>query len=254
MKKIVEVKHLKIGEGIPKVCVPLVGRNDAELVEEAEALKQIQFDLVEWRMDYHERAEDIEAMVQTISTIKKVLKDIPLLATFRSKREGGERAVSTAYYKALNKAIIETERADLIDVELFMGEEEVKEIIQYAHAKNVKVVISNHDFKKTPKKGMIIERLRKMQELGGDLPKIAVMPNSAADVLTLLEATNEMSERFADRPIITMSMSGTGVISRLSGEIFGSSITFGAAKETSAPGQLPVQVLNQILNVLHENK
>ncbi len=69
-----------------------------------------------------------------------------------------------------------------------------------------------------------------MQELGADLPKIAVMPQNEKDVLVLLEATNEMFKIYADRPIITMSMSGMGVISRLCGEIFGSALTFGAAK------------------------
>ena len=56
-----------------------------------------------------------------------------------------------------------------------------------------------------------------MQELGADIPKIAVMPRNKKDVLTLLAATEEMSSEYADRPIITMSMAETGVISRLCG-------------------------------------
>lgn len=79
--------------------------------------------------------------------------------------------------------------------------------------------MSNHDFAGTPAEEEIISRLRRAQELGGDLPKIAVMPNSAGDVLTLLAATVKMQELYADRPIITMSMGGEGVISRLAGEI-----------------------------------
>ena len=51
-----------------------------------------------------------------------------------------------------------------------------------------------------------------MQTLGADIPKIALMPTYKKDVLTLLEATLEMSEQYADRPIITMSMAGTGVV------------------------------------------
>ena len=39
MKKIVEVRNLKIGEGIPKICVPLVGKTDEEIISEAEYLK-----------------------------------------------------------------------------------------------------------------------------------------------------------------------------------------------------------------------
>lgn len=75
-----------------------------------------------------------------------------------------------------------------------------------------------------------------MQDMNADIPKIAVMPQNRKDVLTLLAATEEMATNYADRPIITMSMAGTGVISRLCGEVFGSSMTFGAAKKASAPG------------------
>ncbi|MFZ0446775.1 MAG: type I 3-dehydroquinate dehydratase, partial [Bacillus sp. (in: firmicutes)] len=55
------------------------------------------------------------------------------------------------------------------------------------------------------------------------------------------------------RPLITMSMGGTGVISRLAGEVFGSAFTFGAGKEASAPGQVPVAELRKILKILHKN-
>lgn len=112
--------------------------------------------------------------------------------------------------------------------------------------------MSNHDFHKTPAKDELVGRLRKMQELGADLPKIAVMPTSTADVITLLDATNTMKEQYADRPIITMSMAANGVISRLSGELFGSSVTFGAAKQASAPGQVAISELRTMLTMFHQ--
>lgn len=144
--------------------------------------------------------------------------------------------------------------ADMIDIELFTGDEIVKEVVDFAHSQNVKVVMSNHDFFKTPAKEEIISRLCKMQEMNADLPKIAVMPQEAEDVLTLLSATNEMITKYADRPIITMSMGGLGIISRIAGEAFGSALTFGAAKLASAPGQVPVEKLVQVLEILHESK
>ena len=111
---------------------------------------------------------------------------------------------------------------------------------------------SNHDFDKTPDKDDIVSRLRKMQDMDADIPKIAVMPRCKRDVLTLLAATEEMATDYADRPIITMSMAGTGVISRLCGEVFGSALTFGAAGKASAPGQMGVQDLNTVLGLLHK--
>ena len=91
-----------------------------------------------------------------------------------------------------------------------------------------------------------------MQAMDADIPKIAVMPRNKKDVLTLLSATEEMATDYADRPIITMSMAGTGVISRLCGEVFGSALTFGAAGKASAPGQMGVQDLNTVLGLLHK--
>ncbi len=63
-----------------------------------------------------------------------------------------------------------------------------------------------------------------------------------------------MYTEHADRPIITMSMAGTGLNSRLCGEVFGSALTFGAAKKASAPGQAAVNDLNNMLQFLHENQ
>ena len=140
-----------------------------------------------------------------------------------------------------------------VDVEGFTGDDIVKDIVAAAHECGVKVVASNHDFDKTPDKDDIVGRLRKMQDLGADIPKIAVMPQNKKDVLTLLAATEEMSNEYADRPIITMSMAGTGVISRLCGEVFGSALTFGAAKKASAPGQMGVDDLKTVLELLHKS-
>lgn len=251
---VVEVKGIKIGEGIPKICVPIVGVTNAELIEEAKSLKGIKLDLVEWRVDFYENVEDIEKVKEILKELVEVLGSTPILFTFRSKKEGGEREVSTEYYVRLNCEIAKTKLIDLVDVELFTGDEFVNEVVETAHNNGVKVVMSNHDFFKTPVKEEIVSRLSKMTELNADLPKIAVMPQNEADVLTLLCATNEMKQKYPEKSIITMSMAGMGVISRLAGEFFGSVLTFGAAKKASAPGQIGVEDLYSVLQLLHKSK
>lgn len=247
------VRNVKIGEGIPKIIVPIVGVTRDDIVNEAKTFDSIPVDVVEWRVDWYEDVFDTEKVKETAAALREALKDIPILFTFRTSKEGGEKAIEDADYAALNKAVAADGNVDMIDVEVFTGDEIVKDIIDSAHACGVKVVASNHDFFKTPEKDDIVGRLRKMQELGADIPKIAVMPQNKKDVLTLLAATEEMSSEYADRPIITMSMAGTGVISRLAGEVFGSSMTFGAAKKASAPGQMGVEDLNTVLNLLHKS-
>jgi 3-dehydroquinate dehydratase-1 len=251
MSNYVEVRGVKIGEGIPKICVPIVGKTKEEILSAAKALTNVKVDVVEWRVDWFEGVFDFAKVEDVLKELRPALGEIPLLFTFRTSKEGGERSIEAEAYAALNKNVAATGMVDLVDVEVFTGDEVVKDIIAGAHASGVKVVASNHDFDKTPDKDDIVGRLRKMQELGADIPKIAVMPQSKKDVLTLLTATEEMATNYADRPIITMSMAGTGLISRLCGEAFGSALTFGAVGKASAPGQMNAEDLNTILNLIH---
>jgi 3-dehydroquinate dehydratase-1 len=253
MRKTVTVAGITIGEGTPKICAPIVGKTVGELIEEVEFLKSLDLDIVEWRVDFFDSVDNIEAVKTALSQIRSILKDTPLIFTFRRLNEGGEREISPAYYVELNTAVVKTGQVEIIDTELSIDQDDLKMLIETAHSNGVFVIISNHDFDKTPSKEEIVGRLRKAQELGGDLPKIAVMPKSAADVLTLLDATNIMKELYDDTPVITMSMDGLGVISRLAGEIFGSALTFGAAKKASAPGQIAVTELKEFLDLLHLN-
>ena len=248
----VQVKNTVIGEGRPKICVPIVGRTKTDILEEAKKITTLPVDVVEWRVDWFDDVFATEKVLETAKELQEVLKDIPVLLTFRTSKEGGEKEISVSDYAALNIAAAQSGYVDLIDVEAFTGDDVVKTIIDAAHKAGVKVIASNHDFFKTPAKADIIYRLRKMQDMNADIPKIAVMPQNKKDVLTLLAATEEMTTNYADRPIITMSMAGTGVISRLCGEVFGSSMTFGAAKKASAPGQMGVNDLSTVLDLLHK--
>ena len=247
----IKVRDIEIGAGAPKIIVPIVGVTKEDILNEAKTFDSIPVDVVEWRVDWFEHVFEFDKVEDVLKELRTVLGNIPLLLTFRTKKEGGEKAIDTKDYKELNLRAAKTGYVDFIDVEIFTGDDVVREIIDGAHAAGVRVIASNHDFFTTPAKSDIIYRLRKRQDMGADIPKIAVMPQSKRDVLTLLCATEEMVTDYADRPIITMSMAGTGVISRLCGEVFGSSMTFGAAKKASAPGQMGVNDLNTVLDLLH---
>jgi 3-dehydroquinate dehydratase-1 len=62
-----------------------------------------------------------------------------------------------------------------------------------------------------------------------------------------------MSSRYAERPMMTMSMGGTGVVSRFAGEIFGSAMSFGMIGRASAPGQVEVDRLAGVLDLVHRS-
>ncbi|QPZ43631.1 type I 3-dehydroquinate dehydratase [Bacillus halotolerans] len=250
---VLTIKGVSIGEGMPKIIVPLMGKTEKQILKEAEAVKSLDPDIVEWRVDVFEKADDSEAVIKMISKLRESLRDKLFLFTFRSHKEGGSKEMDVGSYIALLETAIRTKDIDFIDVELFSGEANVEALVSLAGENGVYVIMSNHDFQKTPEKDEIISRLRKMQELGAHIPKIAVMPKDAGDLLTLLDATYTMKTKYADRPMITMSMAGTGLVSRLSGEVFGSACTFGAGEEASAPGQIPVSELRNVLEVLHKH-
>lgn len=251
--KTVTVKNVVIGEGAPKIIVSLMGKDVSAVKSEAEYYRDFDFDILEWRSDHFADVTNIDSVIEAARQLGGIIPHRPILFTFRSAREGGEKEISSDEYISLNQRMIDSGLVDMIDLELFTGDQAVGATIAHAHARGVKVVVSNHDFHKTPPKDEIVGRLRKMQQLGADIPKIALMPQNKNDVLTLLAATLEMYEKYADRPIITMSMAQSGVISRLAGEVFGSAATFGALKKASAPGQIAIKDLRSVLNILHQS-
>ena len=115
----------------------------------------------------------------------------------------------------------------------------------------VRIIASHHDFDGTPDERILHMLMDQMQQGGADVAKLAVMPNSADDVIRLLKLTNDTIQKYPTLPVVTMSMGGLGVISRLSGEVFGSCITFGADGAVSAPGQMQMDTLADILDALH---
>ena len=249
----VRVREIEIGAGIPKICVPIVGTDREGILDAAEKAAGSAADFAEWRADWYDDIFDAQETGSVLRALREILGGMPLLFTFRTAGEGGEKEIGTERYIELNRQAALSGSVDLVDVELSAGDGAVRAVAGAAHSHGVKVIASNHDFHATPPEEEILSRLRKMRELGADILKIAVMPKSARDVLTLLSATEEMRRVCGDRPLITMSMGGTGLVSRLCGEIFGSAVTFGAAGRGSAPGQIDAGELAEILRVIHEN-
>lgn len=245
------IRNITLGEGRPKIIVPIVDRDAQAILDRAAGFVGYQIDLVEWRADFFDRVGDAQAVEQVLKGLRERLPDKLLLFTFRTGQEGGARDISPEDYLELNRHVAESGRADLIDVEIFR--ENAAENIRVIHAAGARVVGSNHAFHDTPPHSEILYRLRKAQDMGADILKIAVMARSPRDVLTLLAATEEMYTDYADRPLLTMSMGGTGTVSRLAGEIFGSCATFGTIGESSAPGQIPADELAQVLDVIHRS-
>lgn len=249
--KILNINDLKIGEGMPKICVPIVADEMEKIKEQTIEAENTSADILELRVDFFEKSEDVEFIKRAIKMVKENSVK-PLILTYRSGFEGGEKNIERADYTKLLMDVLDEAEFEIIDIELFAGKEFTEKLVKKAHENGVKVIMSNHDFSKTPDKSEIVNRLEQMYNAGADIAKIAVMPTDKKDVATLILATAEASEKL-NVPVVTMSMSGMGLASRITGEQFGSSITFGAMSKVSAPGQINVEELKNILEIIHKN-
>mgnify|MGYP000180465074 FL=1 len=252
MTQPIDIKGIKLGEGRPKTIISLMGAKADENIELIKKGIEAGVECFEWRGDFAADVHDPQAMAQQSIEIGKALSNNPYLFTFRSISQGGHLTIPVEEYAALNKAIIEAEAVDLVDIETWIGDPAVLELVECAKQHNVKTVISYHNFAGTPSVEWMVNLLTHMADLGADIPKIATMANSAQDALKLLAATEEMSRIHSDKPLLTMAMGREGSITRLVGELFGSAITFCSLEEASAPGQVQVMQAIRIMDELHK--
>lgn len=247
------VRSLTLGNGIPRICVPVV-ENTAETIRSAAGkVRASAADLMEWRADFYEDVRDHEKTTTLLRDIREELGDMPLLVTYRTKAEGGSapEEISPEHYEAFNHAVLESGQADMIDVELCMGAEMAGRLIAYAHKRGQYVLLSNHDFQKTPSAAEMRERFERMEAWGADIAKLAVMPQNISDLLSLLTVCREVADDLS-RPVVAISMGSIGLESRICGEAFGSAMTFGCLEKASAPGQMDAGQLREILEALHQ--
>lgn len=252
MENLLCIKGRVLGKGKPLVCVPIMETSKEEIIKEAKRLAELHADMIEWRVDAFEEARSVNAIREVLDELKPIVMDIILVYTFRSKNQGGLLALEPEEIYDIRQVAAETDVVDFIDLEFFEAEKPGKEIRQLQEM-GVHVIASHHDFEQTPERGVIRMLLEQIYESNADVVKLAVMPQSMSDVLSLLEETNVFHEKYPDKALITMSMGALGAVSRVSGEFFGSCVTFGAGELASAPGQLPMEELGQVLDVLHKS-
>ena len=233
-----------------KTIVPITAKTKEQAIAQAKVIAANQdADLAEFRIDLLDFAADSKQVIALGHELKKILGDKPMIATIRTNNEGGKLTISDADYGKTYQAYLKQPFMDMLDVEMFRDQQVVKNTVKLAHDKKVLIVMSNHDFQKTPNEDEIVKRLLKQDELGADILKIAVMPQSKQDVFTLMNATLTVSQQ-SKKPLLTMSMGKLGTISRIATANMGGSFSFGMIGGASAPGQIDVTQLKQFLKTV----
>src|SRR5699024_7611870 len=125
----IRVKNVVIGEGAPKIIVPLTGRTSDDLRAQVDNLTGSPADIVERRADFCDALDDVAAVTAQARSLARQLDGIPLLATCRTAHEGGEAAIDDRAYTDLNLALAGCGAVDLLDVEYRRDPETVRSII-----------------------------------------------------------------------------------------------------------------------------
>ena len=244
------IKDVRIGEGRPKTIVPVLDVTREDVVASARRAVAAGADCVEWRADFSRNPHDAGELVATARALGDALPRTPLIATLRTKGQGGRLEADGAEYVQLVRSLISAGGPDIIDIESAAGDTCVRELARLARGHGKHAIVSHHDFAGTPETSWMTDELRRMADLGASIPKLAVMANSPADAARLMEATARAAACL-DVVLLTMSMGPAGAITRLAGESFGSALTFCSLGVASAPGQVDLASALEALDALH---
>ncbi len=237
--KPVSIKDSRISVGgvIPLVCAPILATTPQKAASQARIIAAADLlpDIIEIRFDSAAAPSNAEAR-KTLAATQMVLRDIPLLGTLRSVREGGLWSGSAAETADIARAIITGGLCSMIDIEYTLDPYVRDMLIALAKENQVASVISLHEWTPPADDYDFSETLMKLHASGGDIIKLAVMAKSALTGWRLLMATGRVTETI-ETPVIALAMGEAGTAIRLAGPLFGSCLSFASAAQSSAPGQ-----------------
>lgn len=222
-----------------KIVVPIMPRS----LEEAQAIELSKFDdvdIIEWRADFLSK----EAIMVVAPAIFEKFAGREVLVTIRTDKEGGNIQLTDDEYVQLLKDINAIFNPDYIDFEYFSHMDAFQQMLNFSN-----LVLSYHNFDETPEN--LMEAFSELTALAPRVVKIAVMPESEQDVLDLMNYTRGFKTLNPEQEYATMSMGKLGRISRLSGDVFGSSWSFASLEHVSAPGQIALADMKKIREVLN---
>ena len=155
----------------------------------------------------------------------------------------GKIELTDGEYVTLIKDVAAIYSPDYIDFEYFTRKEVFDQMLEFSN-----LVLSYHNFEETPEN--LMELLSEMTNLTPRVVKVAVMPKNEQDVLDLMNFTRGFKAFNPEQEFVTMSMGKLGRLSRLAGDLVGSSWTFASLDNTSAPGQVALADMCRIREVL----
>jgi 3-dehydroquinate dehydratase type I len=219
------------------ICVSIIAKSTDETLEKIAKANTVA-DMLELRLDLMESfcLKDIIRMASK-----------PVIATYRSKKEGGKGSADYATRTRYLWDAVEA-GADFVDVEYSMPLKIRQSFFQTPRPFGV--IISTHLLNGTPDSEKLEVTLRKLAATGADMVKIVTRARAPEDNLRILNLI-PLAQKLGIR-IITFCMGPKGRISRVASPLLGSYLTFTSLEEgdESAEGQIPVKEMRKILDIL----
>jgi len=218
-----------------KTCVSIAETTPKKLKQTLKiALKKS--DYVEIRFDFLKR----EQIPQVLENVKKDLKKI--VCTLRPKSEGGKFTGNEKERIAILKLIAEY-NPFLLDVE-FNTMKRNRNLVKYLKTTKTNLLISGHDFKKTPRFTELKKKLNQMSKFSSNV-KIVTTAKSNYDSARVLQLYNKNGKI----NLIAFAMGEAGRISRILSLYLGSPYAYVSLGKPIAPGQFSIDEVKKILNL-----
>jgi 3-dehydroquinate dehydratase-1 len=196
-------------------------------------LREGAVDFLEIRVDSF--ATDLAPLNRALPRLR-----IPRIVTVRHPAEGGANALGFARRRELYREFLP--HAEMIDVEL-RSAEKLADILGEAQATGVKVILSSHDFRRTPATATLQKCMARAHRAGADVCKIAARADRAAELHRLLGLLAG-AQRI---PLSVMAMGRLGKVSRLVLASAGSVLNYGYLHRANASGQWEARELKKRL-------
>ncbi|KPU81396.1 3-dehydroquinate dehydratase [Nitrosopumilus sp. PRT-SC01] len=218
-----------------KTCVSIAEKTPYKIKQILKiALKKS--DYAEVRFDFLK----IEQIPEALETIKKDLNKI--VCTLRPKTEGGKFSGNEKERIAILKLIAEY-NPFLLDVE-FNTLKRNSSLVRYLKSTKTKLLVSWHDFKKTPSSAELKKKMNQMTKFSFNV-KIVSTAKSTNDSSRMLELYSKKGKN----NLISFAMGDLGRISRILCLYLGSPYTYVSLGNAVAPGQFSVDEVKKITNL-----
>lgn len=214
-------------------------------LEEAQQLDRSRYDgadVIEWRADFLDKNE----ILTVAPAVFEKFAGREILFTLRTRGEGGQIDLTSEEYLSIIQDIQSIYHPDYIDFEFYSHREVFEQMLEFSN-----LVLSYHNFQETPENMM--EILSELTSLSPKLVKVSVMAHNEQEVLDLMNYTRGFKTLNPEQDYVTISMGKVGKISRLTADLTGSSWSYASVGEESAPGQIPLENMRRIRELLNED-